>query len=241
MKKIINPCICGCFRYLDKTLQANAFVKIEFENGKLSISGVIGPKTNGDCWGSCGQCTDEIRQGTPKENWSKEMLNKLCDIWDEWHLNDMRPYCKHQKELGWDKKANKKVTLYHYTLTAKALKEKNDVEKLALEMAKQGKTFTPTREQIIALNREYFKTSWKEIDDENYQPKKSLYNGDGGSTEIKTLGWLRESDHPDGILSKECPVCGYKYGSAWIKEDVPKEVIDWLFALPDTKVKPAWI
>ena len=35
---------------------------------------------------------DEIRNGSPTDEWTTEMLNKLCDIWDRWHLNDMRPY-----------------------------------------------------------------------------------------------------------------------------------------------------
>jgi len=26
-------------------------------------------------------------------------LEKLLKIWDEWHLNDLRPYCIHQKEF----------------------------------------------------------------------------------------------------------------------------------------------
>jgi hypothetical protein len=37
-----------------------------------------------------------------------------------------------------------------------------------------------------------------------------------------------------------CPICGYKYGSAWLKEEVPAEVIDWLFALPDSDERCVW-
>ena len=44
-----------------------------------------------------------------------------------------------------------------------------------------------------------------------------------------------------GFLGRPCPVCGYKYGSAWQTEEVPKDVIEWLFDLPDTKIKPAWV
>lgn len=38
-----------------------------------------------------------------------------------------------------------------------------------------------------------------------------------------------------------CPDCGYKLGSAWLKEEVPQDILDWLFSLPKSKVKPAWI
>lgn len=47
MKKIINPCMCNV--YNDR---ANAFVKIEYESGRLSLCGVIGPMRNGDAKGS---------------------------------------------------------------------------------------------------------------------------------------------------------------------------------------------
>lgn len=46
--------------------------------------------------------------------------------------------------------------------------------------------------------------------------------------ETKLRGWLNESEHPDGILSKACPECGYKYGSAWNFVEVPEDVISFL-------------
>lgn len=42
--KVVNPCVCST--YYGK---ANAYAKIEYEGGKLSICGVVGPKRNGDC------------------------------------------------------------------------------------------------------------------------------------------------------------------------------------------------
>jgi len=241
MKKIINPCMCEVY----EGKITRAFAGIEFKDGRLSISGVIGPKNNGDCLGSCGQCTEEIRKGSPSDNWTEEMLQKLCDIWDEWHLNDMRPYCEHQKQLGWDKLASKKVTLYHYRITGEASKQKRKAEEDALAALKNGEMFIPGGVQVMFANLPYEITTHEEgmsgIAAEYYEPKKPIYQGNGGPTEEKSLGWLRTEEHPDGILSKLCPVCGYKYGNAWKKEDVPKDVIDWLFSLPDTEVTPAWV
>lgn len=34
---------------------------------------------------------------------------------------------------------------------------------------------------------------------------------------------------------------GYRYGSAWLREEVPADVIAWLFALPAADKEPAWI
>lgn len=151
MRKIINPCKCDVgysnHAYYD------AFVEIIYEDGRLSLHGVIGPMVRGDCRGSCGQCQNEIRQGIPKAPWTKEMLDKLCDIWDRWHLNDMRPDCEHQRALGW-----------------------------------------------------------------KWVPYKN-----------------------DEIIGKPCPVCGYKYGTDWLKEEVPADVIEWLGQLPESEIEPAWV
>jgi hypothetical protein len=57
----------------------------------------------------------------------------------------------------------------------------------------------------------------------------------------EAAGWVTPDEHPEGLLGKPCPVCGYKYGSAWNKEAVPDEVLGWLYGLPDTKIHPAWI
>lgn len=133
MKKIISPCLCKVYTRSGNKATARAFCKIQFENGRLSITGVIGPMPSGDCRGGAGQCVDAIREGCHCDKWTQEMLNKFCSIWDEWHLNDMRPYCK------------------------------------------------------------------------------------------------------------PYPVCGYQYGHAWQTEEVPQEVIDWLFNLPESPVVPAWV
>ena len=239
MKKIINPVRCEINGRFER-----GFCKIEFSEGKLSISGVIGPRSNGNCRGSCGQCVDEIREGTPAEGWTREMVYQFCDIWKKWHLNDMCPYCPHQKELGWNELAVKRVTLYNYRLNGMACNKKKAAENAALNALRSGETFSPTKEQMFFATLPYSAQFPKEISGENalyYEPKKPLYPGDEGATEVTALGWLKPDEHPDGILCKPCPVCGYKYGTSWLKEEVPADVIDWLFALPDTTVRPAWV
>lgn len=240
MRKVINPCMCDVYGR-----KYNAFVKIEYSyDGQLSMSGVIGPMKNGNCRGSAGQCQDEIRKGEPKAPWTDEMLQKLCDIWDEWHLNDMRPYCQHQKELGWREQANEVLTLLHYRMTNAAHKAKRDAEHAAVAALQKGETFTPTDEQTFFASLPYSLDIYEEPNEiiaSHYEPKKALYHGDCGATEFKTRGWVRYDKCEKGLLCKPCPVCGYKYGTAWQKEDVPQEVIDWLFNLPDTEIRPAWV
>jgi hypothetical protein len=52
---------------------------------------------------------------------------------------------------------------------------------------------------------------------------------------------LDESESPLGLLSKPCPVCGYKYGTAWKKRELPAEVITFIESLPEPTKQPAWI
>lgn len=233
MIKIINPSICDTYYGPKK-----AYAKIEYKDGNLSISGVIGPKSNGDCYGSAGQCMEEIVAGKPAAGWSEEMLQKFLEIWSRWHLNDMRPYCEHERELGWNEIAQKEVSLYHYTMTMETIKRKREAEEAALTALRNNKVFRPTKEQVKYATLPYSTTSHKELEGEGtrlYQPEKR------GAIETKKLGWLRPEEHPDGILARPCPVCGYGYGTAWRKEEVPGEVIDWLFSLPASDTAPAWV
>ena len=182
MHKIVNPCTVAmqCGR---ATYNVNAYAEITYKDGKLSIHGVVGPLPSGNCRGSAGQCQDEIRSGNPAAGWTREMLGRFCDVWNEWHLNDLRPYCEHQKALGWDKIARKKVEIRHISANA-------------------------------------------------WSPN---------TTSTELLGWLRPSEHPDGLLCKPCPVCGYEYGTAWKTDPIPQDVIDFLESLPESKRKPAWV
>ncbi len=239
MKKIVNPAIC---QISGSTRRARAFASIEYKNGELSICGVVGPLSNGGCRGSAGQCREEIAAGTPAEGWDEEMLKKFSDIWKRWHLNDLRAACEHQRELGWETEAMQEVTIYHYRLTDEAIRKKREAEKAALDALRNGEAFTPSEEQVMyAALPASAKSFGKKFDSPYYEPKKILYTGDTGPTERQTRGWIRYDENPIGILCKPCPVCGYKYGTSWNKEEVPQEVIDWLFSLPNSIIEPAWV
>lgn len=236
-EKVVNPCLC---KVNGSAVLSHAYAKIKYEGKRLSISGVIGPTSNGNCRGSCGQCVDEIRGGKPEGLWTDEMLAKFCDVWDRWHLNDMRPYCKHQKELGWDKLASKKVTLYHYSLTHEYFMKQRELKNRVNRKLGEDGFATLTDEEKELWNLPIQKTSWDPLDDSRYEPRKKQ-EWYSGATEEKTLGWLYPNEHPDGILTKPCPVCGYKYGSTWKTEQVPEDVLQFLYNLPDTTRLPAWV
>jgi hypothetical protein len=155
----------------------SVYCKIKYSDGRLSITGVEGPTNGGNCLGGCGQI-NLLEAGIVNfaPGWDQGKLETFSQIWEQWHLNDMRASCEHQRNLGWD-----------------------------------TERIDPTKE-----------TGWHvNIDNANLK------------------GWVPEV--AGGYLSKPCPVCGYKYGTAWLREDVPAVVLDWLRALPDTDQTPAWV
>lgn len=85
MHKVIRPGTVDAGRKSPSDL----FVTIKYADGRLSITGVEGPMRNGDCHGSCGQCgIAPIVEHAP--GWDAETVERLRQVWDRWHLNDMR-------------------------------------------------------------------------------------------------------------------------------------------------------
>jgi hypothetical protein len=93
--RVLQP---GRLRMYDGAPLVRLFVEVEVHHTndrtddhsqpELSITGVEGPKANGDAYGSCGQCTDSLDQFEVLEpGWTPEMVSTLRDIWDRWHLN----------------------------------------------------------------------------------------------------------------------------------------------------------
>ena len=163
-RKTINPFSVKLPGY---KVRHNVFCTIEFDGTKLSITGVVGPRSNGYAV-ECGQISIlELVQHEAKfrNGWSMRKSMTLANIWDKWHLNDMRPGCEHQREMHW------------------------------------GDKFL-------------------------------IIDGKG-----KFSSWVYESEHEDGVLCKPCPICGYKYGSMWLVEEIPDHIIEWLFDLPDSENK----
>lgn len=216
--------------YGDKA--ADLFVAIEWDGKRLSISGVEGPRASGDCAGSCGQCTDSLRNlDALYPGWTPNMVRQLAETWDTWHLNDMRPGCQHQRD--WDTAA--KVTLYTYRLNPEASRTQRALKAALHKRVEQGETVTATPDE-----RELMALPWEVTTDGDAERGPDACHYSLERTETKSTGWVRPNEHPDGLLCKPCPECGYEYGSQWLHEDVPADVIAWLAALPDTDKPNPW-
>ncbi len=150
--KIVRPC---------KTERGWTYCSIKFIDGRLSITGVEGPRKDGDCAGSCGQIV--MSEWDVKEygkGWDADSVVKFREIWNRWHLNDMCAGSPKQEEFLRQHPSERR----DYTATCKLLEEA-------------------------------------------------------------------------GLLVDY----GYKYGSAWLSEQAPSDVLDWLKALPVSPTKPAWV
>jgi hypothetical protein len=88
---------------IGKGTYGNVYCKIEWNDGRLSISGVEGPMKNGNARGGCGQINpleSKITEFAP--GWDLEKMETFVRFSNEWHLNDLQAGCEHQRRLGWD-------------------------------------------------------------------------------------------------------------------------------------------
>jgi hypothetical protein len=210
----------------------SVYCKVKFDGKRLSITGVEGPFKNGDAKGGCGQIVDHLEIGDFAEGWDAEKLEQFRQIWERWHLNDMRPGCEHQ-HASWD--TTEEVELVTYKLTTDALMAQSRMKRQSeTQLAESGTVTVPEEtRQLLALPY----TRHDAPDADSFAS--GMYDVD--KRERKAAGWIRPTEHPRGLLGKPCEVCGYKYGTAWKFEEVPADVIEWLQALPDADRQPAWV
>jgi hypothetical protein len=129
----------------------------------LSICGYIWntKRTNIICGG---QCNDELKHLLFRQQFTTfkptfKDARRLFQIWERWHLNDMRAGCEHQRKAKWDEK---------------------------------------------------------------------LLDDTKPATQNNMATWTYRKDNPKGLLAEPCPECGYKYGTAWLFETIPADVIEFL-------------
>jgi hypothetical protein len=200
---------------------------------RLSITGVEGPRSNGDARGSCGQCVEALDHITTlSPGWTPEMVRRLKAEWERWHLNDLRAGCEHQRK-GLD--LSKKVEVVSYKLTSEAHRLRERTLAVLAKAALAGEKFELTpRERALAGMTKWFKPRFQPPDADS--PLSGCYEVERGET--KSIGWVYPHEHPEGVLGLACDVCGYKYGAAWLYEPVPEDVLEFLASLPEDASLP---
>jgi len=220
---------------------AKVFCTVVIEEGdKLSISGVIGPKSNGDCLGSCGQIYDSIDLTSYAEGWDKESVSKFIDVWKNWHLNDMKAYTPDMKNAGWDDLASKEIFKFSYSRTDAAQEEFKQLERALIDAGIDQVVCPLNDRQKRLLKSERWITlyAYTKPQDPEFMELQIDYRTKMPKIESKTLGWLSITEHPDGLLGRE--LNGEKYGCKWYKHDLPQDIIDYIHALPAAKESNPW-
>ena len=206
------------------------WVNITWDGRGLRFSGIEGPMYNGDAVGSCGQ----IQLPAPHHVERSQHYERIGELWRAWHMNDMVPGCAHQRAAGWGEGEAEVVT---YRLTSEAIKERGRLNRrTTAELMETGRAELDDDERAL-LALPYTLTGAPNADG----PEAGRYEVE--RREMKRLGWVRPDEHPEGVLGKPCPECGYQYGTAWLRVDVPVQVLQELEALPDhsAKLPHAWL
>lgn len=303
MYKVLNPMSVIVGHTSTNTPQyAPVFLRVEIKRkggvDRLSITGVVGPFRNGNAAGSCGQITDELISKGRKlgGEWTPHLVRKLYDIWNEWHLNDMKAGTIRQteflrgrsddnnslsyedacaalknaglyadEEFWWNPTTRQQYTptdddtalwdkfraqqAYHQTAQA-ALREQYDVAfariKQLSDASKNADAGTITHGTVKAALTALYKT----------QTKQPALVPVIGNTESLRAALRHALTHLSRFKGEDfapfATWCGcygytypgsepYRYGHGWLTRELPTDVVEFLQALPETTVTPAWV
>lgn len=225
-----------------RTSEGDVFVAVEWDGARLSLSGVEGPLRNGDARGGAGQITEALDRITELgEGWGSHVtVVRLRQLWERWHLNDMRPGCEHQRADGWGERARVEVQLVPLTWGAKYHEERRKAESGSLTEGEYAE-YRKVTKAVYAVT-----ITSKPSHPDLYGAAATRLLADGylaideKRKETKAAGWVRPSEHPQGLLTKPCETCGYKYGTEWKPEPVPAEVLAELQAMPEADKPNPW-
>lgn len=193
-------------------------VTVRWDGKRLAITGTVYPEE------AFGQIQDLLPSVKPNRGVTRTEIDRLKEVWDRWHLNDMRAGCEHQRATF---DLTEEVELVTYRLTSEGLREKQRRKDAAWEALLRGETVTIPEMDRAVLSLPYTCHSAPDADG----PGAGMY--EVAKRETKAVGWVSASEHPKGLLGKPCEVCGYRYGSAWLHEDVPDDVIEFLRAFAE--------
>lgn len=183
---------------------------------ELSIVGGFWPKGRRADWsgGQCGESLLEMMKGTR----GGAIMAKVWPVWERWHLNGLKAGCQHQRK-NW--KPSAELELIHYTWSESFRKLQGMAQ--AGELAPlEYENFSKVAPLVNSVCIDKNGPKWEaplvlELIDKGLIKEKNR--------ETKTAHWVYPSEHPDGVLCKPCEICGYSYGSQWLYEKLPPNVL----------------
>ena len=190
-------------------IEVDIELKKEKQGYVFSASGGFWDNTKTD-YICCGQCLDEIYK-YKKHN---KMFLEVYKFWQKYHLNNMNADCIHGRN---EKLAKKELEIKRYVLKSGISKRQDYIKENVFKRLNEGNQAFINEEEKMILGLSY------DIECEEL-PTKLLQYYDYKSSETKTAGWEECTAYiPNGVLSKPCPVCQYKYGTSWNFREIPKK------------------
>lgn len=199
-------------------------VEWELKDGKFSMTAEIWQQNKRDILMG-GQCVDEVAKLFPND----AKLQRMCKIWERWHLNDMRPGCEHQRELPefqprYEPALEISVEFHAYRALEVATDKDETGPEAKLLANLQAFDVRPFHKVLMTQERVDRLYAW--LGDWAAQTTKYAKGPNLIIKKVKIpLHHTYPKDHPLGFLAKPCPVCGYKYGTKWLKEELPEDVV----------------
>jgi hypothetical protein len=146
-----------------------------------------------------GQCIDDLGQYLKGNKTYKTIL----EMWKKYHLNGMHAWCACEHEEN----PREKVKVYK------------------LRYNQEGERLSKIRD--LGLFKNYIEVTeegLKNIPSALYELDEFKSLGKTGIEE-KTRGWITYNEilSPEGLIGKECPKCGAKYGHAWYYHPIPEK------------------
>lgn len=179
---------------------------------------------------TAGQCLDVIPEFSETlEDESKKELNSIYELWKKYHLNDMHADCEHDTH---GKVAGESITLYTYSFKGSYFKPNDKLELAENNSLLKNNIKIPNYLKTIKDKYRLLFTTEYPL---SHFPKKISKLCELSKTEAATRGWIRYDEvlTPSGILCKPCPVCGYKYGTAWNYRPIPNIDLKRIYKLMD--------
>jgi hypothetical protein len=190
---------------------------------------------------SCGQIRDSLADFFPE-----------AIPFFQYHLNNCNAGCTHQKALGWGYKRDIALTAFDCTTVQLDILNADLAAKVAKKRAKWIDSKLASTPAVTLLKA-------AGIDPTNYAmealasvgPLTSIFLENGSKfvdtftrklrkQVLATMQKMAQDVIPDETfkswifedsLCAPCPECGYKYGTAWLYEPLPQNVIDWVNSL----------
>jgi hypothetical protein len=200
----------------------------------LSVSASAGGRASGQMRESV---PDYVERWVP--GWSRERFERdVLPVWERWHLNSTRAGCAHQEQARrdgrpeWDTRRNLELVSLKPGERLHAMRNVAQWGDLSVAAyAKYAAHAADARPLWLGHQCPKHPALWGEIG------ARLLTDGwlAVEKRESKQAGWVHPSEHPDGLLCKPCEVCGYKYGSEWIFEELPAGVVETVLAWARTE------